>query len=117
MKTDYFSIEVPVFAVGAGVDPANQFTSTRILPQGLAPTAPLDAAARTLAARSSQDMNVVVTLRWRDLGSTLDFPGLLGLDSHWQLPITFTGETLFDLGYGPTRIKLNLPVTLKQPGI
>jgi hypothetical protein len=111
-----FPIEVPVFAGAAGVQgSASPFTSTKIIPPGVPPAAPLDAAARKLDGHGSKDMNFIVTLRWRDLGDSMDFVNLLGLDRNWQKSIQFSGETIFDLGYGPTRIKLDLPVTLRKP--
>ena len=111
-----FSIEVPVFAGAAGMQgSASPFTSTKLIPSGVPPAAPLDAAARKLDGHGSKEMNLVVTLRWRDLGDSMDLVKLLGLDGNWQKSIQFSGETIFDLGYGPTRIKLDLPVTLKKP--
>jgi LEA14-like dessication related protein len=111
-----FPIEVPVFAGAAGVQgSASPFTSTKMIPPGVPSVAPLDATARKLDGHGSKDMNLVVTLRWRDLGDSMDFVKLLGLDRNWQKSIQFSGETIFDLGYGPTRIKLDLPVTLRKP--
>jgi LEA14-like dessication related protein len=111
-----FPIEVPVFAGAAGTQgSASPFTSTKMIPQGASPAAPLNAAARRLDGHGSKDMNLLVTLRWRDLGDSMDLVKLLGVDSGWQKSVEFSGETIFDLGYGPTRIKLDLPITLKKP--
>ena len=62
-------------------------------------------------------MNLVVALRWADLRDASQRMDLLELvkPGGWQKDLQFSGEPLFDLGYGPTRVKLELPVTLKNP--